>query len=589
MSSFRQYSHEIFYLLGEDRNKLFLLVVLFLLSALLDVAGIGLIAPYVSLVVNPDSLNDESFRDVLVILSIPLDQKKILIVLSVGIFLIFLFKAIAAIYITKRIIRFSQQQPIRLRALLMNAYQNMRYEDYLLKNSADYIHTTQTLVGQYANRIVLVGLKAFSDGIVSLIILVMLAWANSLALAILVLLFGGFVFGYDWIFRRKIIRYGEKTNEALTSMVQGVHEGIEGLKEIRILGKEQFFFNVVHDGSLKAAYYQTRSQVVSTVPRYLLEFLMIAFVILLVLGTLLLDMQLEALVPMLAMFGVAAIRLLPSVNSISNCLVQFRNSRHSVSRLYDDVSAIQEQSRIGNHALSYVEDQAIFQRFELNNVRFRYPESDNFSLDGVSIEVKHGESIGFIGASGSGKTTLLDVLLGLLSPQQGEVLYNGRPLAQKMSVWRQQVAYIPQEIFLTDQSLADNVALGVSEQDIDSVILNESLRQARLTELVDDLPNGTDTVIGERGVRLSGGQRQRIALARAFYHGRNILIMDEATSALDNETEKEIVEEIRRLKGRKTLLVIAHRLSTLRDCDKIYVLEKGKIVNVGPPEKILKR
>ena len=218
---------------------------------------------------------------------------------------------------------------------------------------------------------------------------------------------------------------------------------------------------------------------------------------------------------------------------------------------------------------------------------FFYPDSKNNALENISLEIHAGESIGFIGPSGSGKTTLLDALLGLFEPQKGVIEYNSRNIKNNLKEWQSQIAYIPQEIFLIHGSLRHNVALGINEEDIDDNRLNESLRQARLSDMVENLPEGVNTILGERGIRFSGGQRQRVALARAFYHGRNILVMDEATSALDSETEKEIVSEIERLKGNKTMIVIAHRLTTLKHCDRIYKLQDGKIVNMGSYSEII--
>ena len=230
-----------------------------------------------------------------------------------------------------------------------------------------------------------------------------------------------------------------------------------------------------------------------------------------------------------------------------------------------------------------------FKDLRLRNVVFSYHNKQQLALEDISMKIQSGDSIGLIGLSGSGKTTLLDILLGLLEPQSGDIEFNGRQLQDNLEEWRSQVAYLPQQVFLIDNSMRCNVALGVEESVIDETKLREALRQARLSELVEQLPEGVDTILGERGVRLSGGQRQRVALARAFYHGRSVLVMDEATSALDNETEKEIVAEIQRLKGQKTMIVIAHRLTTVQHCDRIYRLEQGRIVEEGTPDQVLKK
>ena len=252
----------------------------------------------------------------------------------------------------------------------------------------------------------------------------------------------------------------------------------------------------------------------------------------------------------------------------------------------EDVKNVKNQdSKIQNISPDYRED--TFKSLKIDNISFQYPNAKTKAINSVSFEIHSGESIGIIGPSGSGKTTLIDILLSLLKPQEGRILYNSALLSEKEGNWRSQIAYLPQQVFLIDSSLKLNVALGDDESSFDEKRLTSALKKARLSELADQLPQGVDTLLGERGIRLSGGQRQRVALARAFYHGRNILVMDEATSALDNETEREIVNEIELLKGEVTMIVIAHRLTTLQHCDKIFKLKDGQIVNSGTYNQLI--
>jgi len=375
--------------------------------------------------------------------------------------------------------------------------------------------------------------------------------------------------------------YGEQCNLVSEAILKGVSEGIEGLKEVRILGKEKYFYENVVKNSNKLAFFSIKSSVISISLRYLLELTMITFVVLLVLGTLLLGSDIDLILPTLSVFAVASLRLFPAVNTFMQSIVLMRLGRDSVSRLCDDLKNIKQLVAMHLNSNNSVEIYEKFQTLTLNQVSFNYPESKYRALDDISLQIQAGESIGFMGPSGSGKTTLLDTLLGLFTPHEGSIEYNERNINKDLREWQSQVAYIPQEVFLIDDTLRNNVALGVNSSDIDDNKLHESLRQARLIDLVDKLPQGVNTILGERGIRFSGGQRQRVALARAFYHGRSVLIMDEATSALDNETEREIVAEIERLKGTKTIILIAHRLSTLKHCDRIYKLQDGKIVNMG--------
>jgi ATP-binding cassette, subfamily B, bacterial PglK len=581
-----QYLKEIVYLLDDDRRKIPWLIILFISSSFLDLAGLGLIGPYVALVVSPNSLNEGRLHDLIVLIGLPLEQKPLLTWLGLILVGVFMLKAGIAIFINKTIIMFSRKQQVRLKSFLMQAYQHMSYIDYLKRNSAEYIHAIQGYTSNYGS-VIQTGLKTVSDAMVGIAILVMLALTNGPALGLLVFLLGGLVFGYDRLFRKKIRGYGKKMNEAVICMVQGIQEGIEGLKEIRILGKEQKFYQMVHRGASESSIYQVKSHIITTAPRFILELLLVVFVVTLVIGSLQLGHNLQALVPTLGMFGFAALRLMPSANSISTSLINIRFNRHAISLLYADLISLKEtkQTKISTDTVLKKDD--YFRDLTFRDVQFTYTKTKCPALKQVTLNFRAGESIGLIGPSGSGKTTMVDVVLGLLKPQKGGIHYNGKDLNESLDKWRAQVAYLPQQVFLIDNSLRNNIALGMEDEEIDDVQLHEAIRQARLTEVVEQLPDGVETIVGERGIRLSGGQRQRVALARAFYHGRNVLIMDEATSSLDNETELEIIEEIKHFKGKKTMIVIAHRLTTVQHCDRIYRLEKGEIIETGTPNQVL--
>ena len=395
------------------------------------------------------------------------------------------------------------------------------------------------------------------------------------------------MFLYDILFRKKMDDYGVQINRASELTIQGVNEGIEGLKEIRVLGKEKYFYQNVVKEARTQSFFAIKAEVVSISLRYLLELTMMVFVVALVLGTLLLEGDIDLILPTLSVFGVASLRLFPAMNTLMQSLMLMRHSRDSVSRLYNDLKEIKQLVETSVDNVFHVQTHEEFQKLTLNQVCFSYPDSKCKALDDISLEIHAGESIGFIGPSGSGKTTLLDTLLGLFEPHKGRIEYNGESISSVLKQWQSQVAYIPQQVFLIDDTLRHNVALGINNDEIDGDRLHESLRQARLIDVVKNLPKGVDTILGERGVRLSGGQRQRIALARAFYHKRSVLIMDEATSALDNATEKEIVNEIKILKGKRTIIVIAHRLTTLKHCDRIYELQDGHIKNIGSYDEII--
>ena len=576
---------EVFFILGDSRRKLSLMMVFFLLMSVIDLISIGLIVPYVSLLFDISGPN-KFFDWVSSTISLSKDKEELLVLFGMLLVVMFTLKALVAILINRSIIKFAQEQQFKLRNYLMETYQGMPYLSYLDRNSSEYVYSIQDLTHRYAGGVLLPLLNIASSGIVAVVIISFLAFINSAELFLMLFLFGFLMLIYDRLFSHKLVLYGKRMNRASTKIIRGVHEGIEGLKEIRILGKEQYFLDVVRTGAREFSVNSIISNVISTAPRFLLELVLIIFIVLLVMLTLQFDGDLLILAPTLSLFGIAAMRLLPIATLITTSFTRLRNNRDAVSRLYSDLIQIDmaESQRENRHTDTKFET---FNKLQLNGVQFSYPNTTFSALNNISLEIQSGESIGLIGVSGSGKTTLVDILLGLMSPQQGTIKYNGNPLEDVLSIWQDQVAYLPQEIFLIDDTLKRNITLGVNDENIDDKILELALDQAELKEIVYHLPDGIDTIIGERGVRLSGGQRQRIALARAFYHGRNILVMDESTSALDSETEKEIVDEIQKFKGKKTIIVIAHRYSTIQYCDRIYKLENGSIIQQGSPKEVL--
>jgi len=581
----KKYLQEIRHLLGSEIYKLPKLIFLFLGVTLLDLVGLGLIGPYMTVVFDPQSL-DGRLGEIVSSVGLPSDEKSLVIIVGVTICIVFMLKALSSMWINYRIIAFSIQQQVRLRLYLMRAYQSLPYTEYLRRNSSEYIHGMQVLSGEFSSGALIPILRTISDGMVALAILCLLAWTNGPVLILLATMLIGLVIGYDKIFRRRLGSFGEQINNSNTRMFQGIHEGIEGMKEIRILGKEAYFYNMVRSETKKIAHISSIYEIISMAPRHIIEVLFVCFFVALVTITLLLGDGMQTLLPTVGIFGVAALRLIPSVNMLFANLIQLRRGRNSISRLYNDLIEIEKLGLTPTDTITNKTDNT-FESLKVSNVSFYYPKMKSESIKQISFYIKKGESVGLMGPSGSGKTTLVDILLGLLEPSTGAIKYNGSDLGKRMQVWRSQVAYLPQQVFIMDNTLRCNVALGVEENDIDDTRVNESLRQAFLPEVVEQLPEGIDTVLGERGVRLSGGQRQRVALARAFYHGRNVLVMDEATSALDNETEHEIVEEIRKLHGVKTLIVIAHRLTTLKYCDRIFKLENGELTEEGDYESII--
>jgi ATP-binding cassette, subfamily B, bacterial PglK len=580
-----EYIQEINFLLGNERKKVLLLLVISLFSALLDLVGLGLIGPYIGLVIQSDFITEGKLHDLLVFFGMPLDQQQLLIWLGMTLVLIFLLKAGASILIDRAILIFCYKQQIRIKSFLMQAFQQMTYTEFLKRNSAEYIQSIQNNTGIFGG-LLQTCFRSASQGVVGLAIFVMLSFYNAPALILLIFLLITLVLGYDIGFRRKVQNYGKIAHNASTSMIQGIHEGIEGLKEIRILGKEDYFHNKVRSSASINAENQIKSSLITVSSRYLLDFLLVLFVVSLVISSVMFGEDLHLLVPTLGIFGVASLRLIPLANLFSNTLTRMRYSRHAVSILHKDLLSFRKKNQIRKKLLPLLSSRDTSVRILIKNVSYFYPNTNFPALKNISLKIRNGESVGLVGTSGSGKTTMVDVLLGLLEPADGEIYHNGINIRSTEVNLNSQIAYLPQEVFLIDNSLRHNVALGMEGKEIDDQKVLEALLQARLMDLVQQLPAGINSMLGEHGVRLSGGQKQRVALARAFYHERDVLVMDEATSALDNDTEREIVDEIKWLKGKKTMIIIAHRDTTVQHCDSIYRLEKGEIVKQGTYEEV---
>jgi ATP-binding cassette, subfamily B, bacterial PglK len=579
MNKYIIFLKKIFFLLGNDRRKIPFFVILFLFLSILDLIGIGLIAPYISIIIDPEGfISNENIS----FLDLPTNPNDLLLIFGIILVIVFLLKSISAIYVNRKILKFCHAKGADLQLFLMNAYQNMPYIDFVNRNSSEYVYRIESLAVSYARGTLQSVLRLLSELIVVFVIFIFLIMTDIIAVLVLVFLLGGFSVVYLKVFRYKLSEYGRSSNTASTELVKTVQESMFGLKEIRVLGVEPFFLKLVEKSARDFSITHVNFASISTAPRYIVELLLVCFVVIMVVMSIHFN-KINELLPIISMFGIAALRLIPSVNQIISGISQIRFGYNGLNLLYGDVKDIRNN---GETLVDSPVKTSNFNSIELVNINFRYSEKNAQVFKGLCMKINAGDTIGIIGTTGSGKTTLVDILLGLLQPTSGEILYNGKAIDGNSKEWISQIAYLPQEVFLVDSALRNNVALGVSENLIDNNRVIKSLKRANLENFVDSLPQGVDTLIGESGMRLSGGQRQRIALARAFYYDKNILVMDESTSSLDYDTEQEVVREIEMYKGDKTIIVIAHRLSTLKHCNHIYRLDGGSIFYEGDYSKI---
>jgi ABC-type multidrug transport system fused ATPase/permease subunit len=577
LQNINTYIQQIRDILGGEQKKLPLLLVQFFLISFFEILGIGIIVPFINMVISPGT-EIHFFKWISPFIKIE-DRMDQIYIFGILLLLVFITKNAWIVLINRNIFRFSENQQILVRNKLLHTYQRLPYLVYMQRNSAEYLQSILAHVGSFKASVQIL-LRLLAEGIAVVAILLFLAYQQAFALIILLALLGGFALLYFLKFRVTLLEIGKIQTATGESILKVVHESLDGFKEICILGVGDSFYNTFAQSCKESADSHVSKDTISLLPRYILEIIIIAFVVLLSFIGLSGGNTSVQFVSMLGAFGVASLRLIPSSNTIISGLAQLQSYRHPVKRLWEDLQSIPDSTVVVESTKELPKDIQIkrhsFELLDLQNVSFRYPNIPELILRGITLKIHKGESLGLIGTSGAGKTTFINLLMGLLEPEEGKIFLDNELLSGKvLHHWRSQIAYIPQQIFIIDDSLKKNVALGVPDEMIDVKKVNLALKQSQLSCLLDQLPQGVDTLLGERGIRLSGGQRQRVALARAFYHGRDVLIMDEATSALDNETEKEIVSEIQLLKGKKTLIVIAHRLSTIEHCDRILRLEQG--------------
>jgi ATP-binding cassette, subfamily B, bacterial PglK len=577
---FKQLVKDLLFLSRLRKKTLAGFLVFFFLVSMIDLIGIGLVGGYVAVITTSPVESLPGFLSG--IAQIDVFGKSRVMVFGAILVVIFLLKAVFAIWVNRKILKFSAQLMVDLRKKVMRSFQNQSYEQYLQRNTGHYIRATSAYVVETGGAVVLL-LSITSESIVIVATIVFLMITNVVAVAALIGLIGGVFFLFDRAVRGKIRNASLEMNQSAKELTMSVTEGFKGFKEIRILGREDFFLDQVELVSERRYRAEVVLKTINLLPRYFIEIILVFFVVMLVGVVTFLDTDINQYIPMIAMFVAAGMRIGPSAATLTGGISQLRRAVPAVSELANDLRGNKQESRQQKHDSSV--NNEVFQSLELSKVSYRYAGFSQYVLKNVSLRIRPGDCIGIVGVSGAGKTTLVDVILGLLPPTSGEILLNGKELSLNPKMWSGVVAYLPQEHFLLDDSIERNVSLSEKINDLEKREVEKTLREAQLFETIDGFPEGVATIVGEGGARLSGGQRQRLSIARAFYFKRDVLIFDEATSALDNDTEREIVAEIKKLKGKSTMIVIAHRESTLEACDQIYRLSDGLLLphGVSPP------
>jgi ABC-type multidrug transport system fused ATPase/permease subunit len=581
------YLAKILYILPARKSSLLGLVCVFLFVSFLEVFGIGLIGPFINLSGHLDLIQKHTWLRLAYTLSGLSKPSHFVALLGILIIAIFGVKSWISWKAQTHVFRFSYWQQSQLISKLMGSYLDVPYHFLLGENSANIIQNMIEETRTFANGVLITLLTATANLIVVISLTVLLCWTNMMAvLGMLVIVVPLFV-----LFRRfqdKLTYWGREISQANEAIIRIVNHGLGSIKETKLLGCKTYFEDQMAVQAERYAQSRAGFYAFQLAPRMIIEAVLVTLLVGAVSILLLQNRDLQDLIPVLSVFAIASIRLIPASSNFAAGISLLRNTVYTVNKLYGDLKRMETAIReSAEHASTLVHHhrqgrfKALDHQIVLDAVTYRYPDTAMPALEQISLTLYKGQSVALIGKSGSGKTTLVNVLLGLLIPESGDIRIDHHSIYANLPAWQRLVGYIPQAIFLTDDSIARNIAFGVPDTHIDRDRLMQAVAAAQLLELLDDLPDGIHTHVGERGVRLSGGQQQRIGIARALYHQKEILILDEATAALDNETELLVTEAIKALSGTKTSLMVAHRLTTVAHCDQVYVMDHGRIVKSG--------
>lgn len=552
-----------------------------LLAAIMEVASLSMIPAFVAIVADPQRVMQiEWLQSVYAALDITSNRDLLLwgSLALVGIFIVKSAYIIAYNYFESRFI-YRRQYTISHR--LMRSYMQAPYIFHLQKNTAVLLRNIAQEINVLISNVITNFLKVTREVVMALGILIFLFVVEpliTLAIISLSVLGAGTFILFN---KKKVKEYGLEEQECRSQMIKALNQGLGGIKDARVLNREEELIEKFRVQAHRSTQLKAYIRFVQQVPRPVFETTAVLGM-LLVAGLLVWQNRpMSAIIPILALFGFATVRLMPSIQKIVSMYTKLRYNLASLDPIYGDIKKLEYDNARFNDDRKRKDELKFENEIRIQNLSYHYPGSDEQAIDKISLTIAKGEAVAFVGSSGAGKTTIVDIILGLFEPDEGEIYVDGTNIQDNLSAWQKNVGYIPQTIYLADETLRANVAFGVPEAEIDDNKILEAIKLAQLEMLLERLPNGLDTIIGENGTRLSGGQRQRLGIARALYHDPKVLVMDEATSALDNITEKQIINAIEALREDHTLIMIAHRLTTVKNCDKLYFMEQGSIVQEG--------
>lgn len=558
-----------------DKWKIGALLAAVVIGSFLELLGVTIFMPFINIIQEPGEIRRKWYLKLFYDLFHFQSAKSFLAALSAVIIAIYIIKNLYLIIEKSYIYRFSYNTQMKLSTRLLETYMKEPYTFHLNKNIAELQRSLQEDTAKFM-QVILYSLELVAELAVCFVLVIYLLFVSKsitvIVLGLLVVCVGSFL-----LLTRKYSRKLGQDNQGYQGRIyQWMNQALGGIKEIKILEREDFFTEEYRRYYEKFARGLRIARTISILPKYAVEAvaisgLLVGIIVKLLLG----EADMTYYIPQLTVFAVAAFRLMPSVGRINEHATNMLYALPSVDLVYHDLKEIEEYIEKQNSEVK--EAWNLQGSIEVQNVTYYYPDTEEPVIDNASLSIGKGQTVAFIGASGAGKTTMVDIILGLLAPQRGVVMADHINVHEKPRTFHAQIGYIPQVIYLSDDTIRNNIAFGVKQEDIDEQAVQRAMEKAQLTEFIESLPHGLDTIVGDRGVRLSGGQRQRIGIARALYHDPEILVLDEATSALDNDTEAAVMEAVENLQGTKTMIIIAHRLTTIRNVDVIYEVEDGRV------------
>jgi len=566
----------------KERKRLYLLFGAMTISGLIEVVGVASIMPFLSLITDPGVIQENTILSWFFTNLNFQSTNRFLVWAGAVVLIILVVSNILALLARWGLSRFSWMRNHSLSIKLLKKYIFQPYIFFLNHNTSTLGKNILSEVQQAVTGVILPILEILSRGVVALFIFIMLIAVEPILALLLTVVLGGAYFGIYRLIKQRLYNLGKVRYQNNTDRFKAVNEAFGDIKLLKVRNSEKFFIDSYSKPSFQFSKNNATNQILSQFPRYIMEIIAFGGIIVVVLYLLITGRGFQEFLPLIGLYAFATYRLMPALQAVFSAITQVRFNTHLLDVLYDDICSFEKSSEITPEKMK---SEKLFYKKEvrLENITFSYPDTSIPTVKNLNVTIRPNTSVAFVGSTGAGKTTIANIILGLLWPDNGRILIDGEEINHNnLPEWQKKLGYIPQEIYLQDDTLARNIAYGVEDDKINMEIIRSSAKIANIHNfIINELPDGYNTVIGERGVRLSGGQRQRIGIARALYHNPSVLVLDEATSALDNATEKEVFAAIENIARTKTLIIIAHRLTTVENCDNIYVLDGGKVVDSG--------